>query len=531
VTATSSEPRTTETRRPAIEAELVDKRYGPIQALRQASFSALPGEVHALVGENGAGKSTLIKLLCGVTQPDGGTVRVAGEAVSLSGASEAAARGVVTAFQELTLLPFLTVAENLLLDHEPRGALGLIRRRELADRARAVLAEHGVDSIDPAVLVETLPLAQQQIVEIVRAVSQRPNVLLLDEPTSSLAEREVEWLFDLVRTMCRAGTCVIFTSHRWREVSAIADRITVFRGGTHVATAAALDEDEAILLMTGRAPSHSVGERSEPGQRTLLGVDGLHGGRLHDVSFEVQEGEIVGVGGLEGQGQRDLFLALFGVRPAAGRISVDGTAVRLHSPKDAIRAGIALVPEDRKGEGLFLRMSIRENLTLPILGRIAGRGLLRSAPERAAVRGMVAQLGIGTGDQEQAVGTLSGGNQQKVLLGRWLLTGARVVLLYDVTRGVDLGTKRDIFARVSELAERGAAVLFYSSETEEVARMSHRVLVMREGRIATELTGDEISAERIVRAALRDPVTAVGPVSSAGPVPAVDPSGERRGDR
>ncbi|WP_414711190.1 ATP-binding cassette domain-containing protein [Pseudonocardia sp.] len=338
--------------------------------------------------------------------------------------------------------------------------------------------------------------------------------------------------------MCRAGTCVIFTSHRWREVSAIADRITVFRGGTHVATAAALDEDEAILLMTGRAPSHTAGQRPEPGHRTLLGVDGLHGGRLHDVSFSVREGEIVGVGGLEGQGQRDLFLALFGVRPVAGRISVDGTAVRLHSPKDAIRAGIALVPEDRKGEGLFLRMSIRENLTLPILGRIAGRGLLRSSPERAAVRAMVEQLGIGTGDQEQAVGTLSGGNQQKVLLGRWLLTGARVVLLYDVTRGVDLGTKRDIFARVSELAERGAAVLFYSSETEEVARMSHRVLVMREGRIATELAGDEISAERIVRAALRDPMPAVGPVAPGpvpGPVPGggppVDHSDERRGDR
>jgi ribose transport system ATP-binding protein len=501
---------------PAIEAELVDKRYGPIQALRQASFAALPGEVHALVGENGAGKSTLIKILCGVAQPDSGTVRIDGQQVTLSGPTDAAARGVVTAFQELTLLPYLSVAENLLLDREPRGALGLIRRGELTERARAVLAEYDVHSIDPDALVETLPLAQQQIVEVVRAVSQRPRVLLLDEPTSALAEREVRWLFELVRSICRAGTCVIFTSHRWREVSELADRITVFRGGTHVATRTELDEDEAIQLMTGRAPTHTRDHLPHPRHRAVLSVDGLTGGRLHDVSFTAREGEIVGVGGLAGQGQRELFLALFGVQPVAGQISVEGLPRRVHSPTDAIRAGIALVPEDRKGEGLFSWLSVRENLTLPILPRIAGGGLLRSAAERAAVRDIVDQLAIGVGDLEQPVDTLSGGNQQKVLLGRWLLTGARVVLLYDVTRGVDVGTKREIFERMAELAERGATVLFYSSETEEIARMCHRVLVMREGRIATELTGSEVTEERIVGAALREAVPAGAGVVEQG---------------
>jgi ribose transport system ATP-binding protein len=494
---------------PAIQAELVTKRYGAVQALREASFAARAGEVHALVGENGAGKSTLIKVLCGVTRPDSGTVRVAGEPVDLSGPTDAAARGVVTAFQELTLLPYLSVAENLLLGREPRGALGLIRRRELAARAGAVLAEYGVDSIDPAALVETLPLAQQQIVEIVRAVSQRPSVLLLDEPTSALAEREVEWLFGLVRELCRGGTCVIFTSHRWREVTEIADRITVFRGGTEVATSDRLDEDDAIRLMTGRAPAQAGTTLPTPGEHTVLRVSGLAGGRLRGVDLEARAGEIVGVGGLAGQGQRELFLALFGLGPATGEVSMDGTAVRLRGPRDAIRAGIALVPEDRKAEGLFPWMSIRENLTLPVLTRIAGRGLLRAAPERAAAAGMVDALGIGTRDQEQPVGALSGGNQQKVLLGRWLLTGARVVLLYDVTRGVDVGTKRDIFDRIAQLAEQGVAVLFYSSETEEVARMSHRVLVLREGRIATELTrapgGAPIDTERIVAASVREP--------------------------
>ncbi|MBO0850284.1 MAG: sugar ABC transporter ATP-binding protein [Pseudonocardia sp.] len=496
---------------PAIQAEAVDKRYGAVQALREASFAAHAGEVHALVGENGAGKSTLIKVLCGVTRPDGGAVRVAGEPVELAGPADAAARGVVTAFQELTLLPYLSVAENLLLGREPRGGLGLIRRRELAERARAVLAEFGVESIDPAALVETLPLAQQQIVEVVRAVSQRPKVLLLDEPTSALAEREVEWLFDLVRELCRGGTCVIFTSHRWREVAEIADRITVFRGGTEVATSDALDEDEAIRLMTGRAPAQAGTALPTPGGGTVLRVSGLAGGRLRGVDLEAGRGEIVGVGGLAGQGQRELFLALFGLGPASGEISVDGTPVRLRGPRDAIRAGIALVPEDRKAEGLFPWMSIRENLTLPVLTRIAGRGVLRPAPERVAAAGMIETLGIGARDQEQPVRALSGGNQQKVLLGRWLLTGARVVLLYDVTRGVDVGTKRDIFDRIAQLAGQGVAVLFYSSETEEVARMSHRVVVLREGRIAAELArapGDGgIDPERIVAASVREPET------------------------
>jgi len=505
--------------RPAIEAELVDKHYGPVQALRQASFDALPGEVHALVGENGAGKSTLIKLLCGVARPDGGVLRIGGEVTTLGGPSEAAAHGIVTAFQELTLLPFLSVAENLLLGREPRGAAGLIRRRALNERAGEVLAECGVDSIDPGAVVETLPLAQRQIVEVVRAVSQRPKVLLLDEPTSSLAEHEVEWLFDLVRTMCRTGTCVVFTSHRWREINALADRITVFRNGTHVSTSRALDEDEAVRLMTGQVLTHRRRELPEPSQRVLLGVSGLTAGRVVDLGFTARQGEIVGIGGLEGQGQRDLFLALFGARHHTGQVSVDGNPVPLRSPKDAIRAGIALVPEDRKGEGLFLRMSIRENLTLPILPRIAARGLLRSSAERAAARGMVDQLAIGVRDQDQPVGTLSGGNQQKVLLGRWLLTGARVVLLYDVTRGVDLATKRDIYDRVVELAEQGRTVLFYSSETEEVAQMSHRVLVMREGRIAAELTGEQITAEGIVRAAVRD----LG--HDTNPARPVDPAG------
>jgi ribose transport system ATP-binding protein len=501
----------------AIAAEGVSKRYGAVEALRDASFSARPGEVHALVGENGAGKSTLIKALCGMTQPDSGAVRVFGEPVRLRDPEAARERGIGTVFQDLTLLPWLTVAENLLLRREPRGALGLIRRRELAERAADLLERYDVadvadvTAIDPRDIVADLSLAQRQLIEIVRAVSHRPRVLFLDEPTSSLAEREVEWLFRLVRGVRDDGTCVVFTSHRWREVASLADRITVFRNGRHIATRDRLEEKEAVRLMTGRGDVDFAAEIPPSGDRPVLEVSGLTGGRLSGVSFTLHEGEILGVGGLAGQGQRDLFLALFGVqRVTAGEIRAGGARVRLRSPRDAIRAGvsIALVPEDRKGEGLFLPMSVRENLTLPILGQVAASGLLRPGAERDPVRRVMERMRIAARDPGQAVDTLSGGNQQKVLIGRWLLTGARVLLFYDVTRGVDVATKNDVYRLMLDLAAEGRSILYYSSDTEEVARLAHRVLVLRDGTVAAELRGPGVRPEDIVSAAVGEVVPA-----------------------
>lgn len=498
---------------PAIAAEAVSKRYGAVRALDEASFAALPGEVHALVGENGAGKSSLIKTLCGVTQPDSGTVRIAGEVVRLRDPEAALDRGIGTVFQELTLLPWLTVAENLLLGREPRGAFGLIRRRELHGRAAQVLAEYDVESVAPDDLVADLSLAQRQIIEIVRTVSRRPRVLFLDEPTSSLTEREVDWLFALARRLRDDGTCIIFTSHRWREVTSLADRITVFRNGRHVATRERLDEDEAIRLMTGRGLS-DISQEVPPlsDARPVLEATGLTGDRLDDVTFTLHEGEILGIGGLEGQGQRDLFMALFGVRPPSGEIKIGGRPKRLRSPRDAIRAGvgIALVPEDRKNEGLFLPMSVKENLTLPILGRIAAAGLLRAGPEKERVNRVTERMRIAARSPNQAVGTLSGGNQQKVLIGRWLLADARVLLFYDVTRGVDVTTKQDVYRLMLDLIAEGRSIIFYSSDTEEVARLAHRVLVMREGRVAAELQGPGVAPEDIVSAAVREVVPADG---------------------
>ncbi len=493
-----------ERRNAAIEGVGVHKAYGGVKALDDAAFCAAPGEVHALVGENGAGKSTMIKALAGVLRPDQGTIRIGGEDVRLRSPEDALRRGVATVFQELTLLPRMTVAENLLLGHEPRGHGGIIRRRELPARGTELLAEHGVESVDAGELVENLPLAQQQLVEIVGAMQREPSVLILDEPTSALARREVDWLFDAVRRLRDEGTCVVFTSHRWSEVTELADRITLFRNGTDVGTHEQLSEEEAVKLMTGRDVSTAYVEPEErPERDVVLEAHDLTAPGLEGVSLSLRAGEVVGIGGLEGQGQRELFHALFGVAPSSGEIEIGGKRARLRSPRDAIKKGIAFIPQDRKAEGLLLPMSVRENLTLPILRRVAAAGVLRLAAERSTAGGMIDRLSIDARRPGQPVETLSGGNQQKVLLGRWLLAESRILLLYDVTRGVDVATKQDVYKLILDLAGDGHAILFYSSDTEEVAHLCHRVLVLREGAIAQELDGD-ISSEDIIAASFRE---------------------------
>ena len=494
---------------PAVEAVGVTHSFGGVHALRNASFSADFGEVHALVGENGAGKSTMIKILCGVLRPDEGSIRLKGEEVRLLSPKRGRELGVATVFQELTLLPWLTVAENLLLANEPRGRLHLVRRGRLWPAAASVLERYGVDGVDPRELAGRLPLALQQRIEIVRALLEKPDVLFLDEPTSTLAEREVQWLFALVRELRDANTCVIFTSHRWREIERIADRITVFRSGEHVATRVSATEDEAVTLMTGRTIERIYPHRSPaPTGDPALEVSDLAADGVNGCSFAVKPGEILGIGGLAGQGQRELFMTIFGARRAKhGTITVAGRVRRIRSPSDAIKAGIgiSLVPEDRKTEGLLLPMSVRDNLTLAVLDRFSSGGFLRPRPERAAVADMLSQLQIKTQrPQTQEVGKLSGGNQQKVLIARSMLATPTVLLLYDITRGVDIGTKHDLYELIAKLAADGKAVVFYSSETEEMAHLCHRVLVMREGRPRAELDGEGLDAEAIVAAAIRE---------------------------
>jgi ribose transport system ATP-binding protein len=485
-----------------IEGAGIGKRFGGVTALEDASFSAEAGEIHALVGENGAGKSTMIKILSGVLRPDEGTVRIDGSEVRLRSPEDALERGVATVFQELTLLGGMTVAENLLLGREPRGRFGLIRRRALDAAGAEVLKSFDVTSVDPGALVEEIPLAQRQLVEIVSAAMREPKVLFLDEPTSALSKAEVDWLFTLVRKLRDEGTCVIFTSHRWSEVTDLADRITLFRNGTDAGTHEQISEDEAVKAMTGRDVDTAYPSPGEAGDEVLLCVRGLSAPGVEDVSLEVRRGEVVGVGGLEGQGQAELFAALFGLeRPTAGEVEVGGERLRARSPRDAIKAGMAFIPQDRKAEGLLLPMSVRDNLTLPVLGRVSRAGVLDFRSERRLVDGIVDRLAIDAKRVSAPVGTLSGGNQQKTLLGRWLLADSRVLLFYDVTRGVDVATKHDIYDLILDLAKEGRAVLLYSSDTEEIAHLCHRVLVMREGAIAESLEGPGVAAEEIIGAA------------------------------
>jgi ribose transport system ATP-binding protein len=495
-----------------VEGLGVSKSFGGVRALDRASFAASGGEVHALVGENGAGKSTMIKLLGGRLQPDAGEIRLKGRAVRLTGPEQAHGLGAWTVFQELMLLPGLTVAENLLLGREPRGRIGVISHIRMGRAAEELLARMGITDIDPLALIEDLSLAQRQIVEIVRAFSHEPDILFLDEPTSSLVEREVAWLFERIRALRDRGMCVVFTSHRWNEVRNIADRITVFRNGRDVGTFTELDEREAVTLMTGQRLETLFPPRPPaPSGPIALGVHELSGPRLDHISLSVRAGEILGVGGLAGQGHRELFLHLFGAaRPRGGQISLGERSVRLRGPREAKRrsAGLALVPEDRKTEGLLLGMSVRDNLTLSVLDRVSRFGVLRARAERQAAEEMVRRLDVRTSGINSPVGALSGGNQQKVLLGRWLLTEPRILLLYDVTRGVDVATKHEIYQLMTRLAGEGRAVLFYSSDTEELAELSHRVIVLRDGRIAAELTAPDITAEAIVAAAIHERVAA-----------------------
>ncbi len=491
---------------PAIAAQSVSKSFGGVKALVRASIAISPGSVHALVGENGAGKSTLIKILGGRIAPDEGVLRIDGADPGRFGVALSRRHGIGTVFQELTLLAYMTVAENLLLGREPRGRLGLIDRAAMPGEAERQLAALGVTHIDPRALTADISLAERQIIEIARVILTKPRILLLDEPTSALVEREVAWLFGQIRRLRDGGTGIVFTSHRWGEIAAIADRITIFRNGTDVGCFDTIDEDEAITLMTGRQLSALFPVRVAAAPRApSLTLRGVRAEGITPLDLTLNPGEILGIGGLAGHGHRSLFFGLFGApRFTAGEILRDEKVIRIRSPRDAIRAGIALVPEDRKSEGLFLPLKIRDNLTLPILGRLSRFGAIRRGAERRLVDETIAQLAIRTPSAAQPVGVLSGGNQQKVLLGRWLLTKARILLLYDVTRGVDVATKHEIYELVAKLAGEGYAILFYSSDAEELAHLCHRVLVMRRGAFVADLPGTDLTAEAIVSAAMRE---------------------------
>ena len=480
----------------------VTKSYGATRALRDFSLQLRRGEVRALVGENGAGKSTLVKILSGIVRPDSGRIEIEGTAFRPRTLMQARAAGVSTAFQELSLLPNLSVADNLMLPRLVKGFAGLstIRANRLA--AAALLDHFGVRDLAPDVLVESLSLAQKQRIEIVRALSHRPRLLILDEPTAALAEPE--WLFRELERVAAAGTAVLYITHRLAEVRRLCARATILRNGECISTVdlALVSDSDIFAAMVGLAPTrqlHDAGQKEPATSGFTLNVSDLSGAGLSAVSLHLRKGEIVGVAGLEGQGQRELFRILGGAATATGgTVAVHGQKIDLASPAQALRAGIAFLPEERKTEGVFLGLGVTTNISLSILGRLQRFGIIDRTRERDSVSGQAQRVDLAERYLGMPMYALSGGNQQKALLARVLLSGARVLVLFDPTRGVDVGTRQVIYNVIRRFVADGGSVLIYSTELEELVQLVDRCLVVYRGHIAGELAGPALSEAGLV---------------------------------
>jgi ribose transport system ATP-binding protein len=492
----------------------ISKRYGGVLALDDVDFACGRGSIHAVLGENGAGKSTLIKIAAGVVTPTTGRLLLEGREVAFGGPQDAQAEGIVCIFQELSLLPDLSVADNICMTAPP-GRFGFIDHRAQRRRAEALLARVGCADVNPLEQVRNLPLSRRQMVEIAKALGRRPRLLILDEATSALTAADVDKVYGILRELRRDGLAILYISHRMHEIEQLADTCSVFRNGRHIETfqKGAKSDNEIVRLMIGREytqvyppkPQRSVAPAPALAVRNLS-----WGSRLRDVSLTVGKGEIVGLGGLDGQGQRELLLALFGVlRGVSGSIEVDGRPARPRSPGAAKspRIGMALIPEDRKSEGLLLPMSVRDNISMASIGKFTTKGILGGlfidrARQDARIDEMIRRLAIKIGDADSPVATLSGGNQQKVVIAKWLMTEARIVLLNDPTRGIDVGTKQEIYQLLRGLADAGTAILFYTTDYDELVGCCDRVSIMYAGGIKRELAGAEITEENIIASAL-----------------------------
>jgi rhamnose transport system ATP-binding protein len=489
---------------PVIELNGVSKRFDATQALDDVSLALYPGETHALLGENGAGKSTLIKVMTGIHAPDAGVLRVGGAETSFKSAGEAQRAGVAAIYQEPAIFPDLSVAENIFMSHQDRGAL--VRWPRMYRDAEAILARIDV-RMDVRTLASTLPVASQQAVEIAKALSLDVRVLIMDEPTAALSAHEVSELFKQIRRLTDSGVAVLFISHRLDEVFEIADRVTVLRDGRLISSRPRAEVTEAVAIreMVGREMSDFfVRNPQKPGD-PVLRVGGLgREGAFSDVSFELREGEVLGFAGLVGAGRTDVALALFGIAPPdRGVVELRGRRLGIRSPRHSLRAGIAYLSEDRRQLGLSLPQSVTANITLATLRKYLTRlRLLDRAAERAVADGFRKKLTIRTPSLDTPVEQLSGGNQQKTMLAKWLNAQPSVLILDEPTRGIDVGAKAEVHQIVDELASSGIAIVLISSDLPEVLAMSDRVLVMREGRQVALLERSEATEERVITAAM-----------------------------
>jgi ABC-type sugar transport system ATPase subunit len=487
-----------------LEMTGISKHFGPVQALQDVSLTVRTGTVHALVGENGAGKSTLMKILAGVYQPDTGTIEMHGRRQSFVNPAQALEAGISMIYQELDLAEHLTVAENIFLGAEPKGALPFtVSHKRMIAQAAELARRFGFD-LDPAAKVEDLATGDCQIVEILKALRHHASILVMDEPTSSLSEREARRLFQVVRRLRAEGLALIYISHRLEEIIDLADEVSVLRDGVlvHSAAAATLDIPRIVHHMVGRELTDFFPARDAAIGAVLLQVRGLASEDVRDISFEVRRGEVVGMAGLVGAGRTEVARVLFGVdKRAAGQVVLDGRELNLGSPADAIASGIALLTEDRKRTGLCVELPCSWNITLPNLAHIGFTPFIRPARESRIAQDAGARIAVKWSSPQALASSLSGGNQQKLLIARWLLADSRFLIFDEPTRGIDVGAKAEVYGLLNRLAEEGKAILFISSELPELFGIADRILVMRRGRLVGDLVTKQTTPEQVMHLA------------------------------
>ncbi|PQO27467.1 D-xylose ABC transporter ATP-binding protein [Blastopirellula marina] len=497
---------------PFLEVERISKRFPGVKALSEVSLRVGAGESIAVIGENGAGKSTLMKILAGIQSPDSGTIRVEGKPVEIRSVNDALDMGIALIHQELNLCDNLTVGGNIYLGREPKR-LGWINQAEVNAQSRKYLDQVGL-KVDPRTLLADLSIGQQQLVEIAKALSCNAKLLIMDEPTSSLSAREVERLFEVIQSLRASGVSIVYISHRLSEVHRVCDRVVALRDGQNSGELAReeISHDNMVRLMVGRDLDQFYAHQPIPPGDEVLRVNAVrtHAHPAHEISFHLRAGEIVGLAGLVGAGRTELLETLFGIHPPeSGTIEVAGKAAAIRSPQDAIGHEIFLVPEDRKQQGLVLPMDVGQNTTLPGLHRLSYFSWVDPRQEQQLADDMVKRMRVKTPSTRQIIQYLSGGNQQKVVIAKWLAMNPKILLLDEPTRGIDVGAKHEIYELMEELARKGVAILFVSSEMEEILGMADRVLVMHEGTMSGELTRDQLSEEAVMHLATGQQLTAV----------------------
>lgn len=490
---------------PILSLSSISKSFPGVQALDSVNLEVYPGEIHALVGENGAGKSTLMRIISGASSKDSGSMKWRGYEVDIKTPIEAQNLGIAMIHQELALVPYIDIGKNIFLGREPQGKIpGLIDWSNLYQASSDILDSLGLN-ISPRTIIKDLSIAQQQMIEIAKSLSMDASLLVMDEPTSALTDREVETLFEQMSRLRSEGVSIIFISHRLEEVYRVADKVTVLRDGRWIGThpADSLSENEIVKMMVGRELVASKTHESHSTDVSVLRLNDVHtSGIVRGVSLDLKEGEILGIAGLVGAGRTELLEAIFGVRHITqGQILLEGEQIELDSPSKAIHSGVGFVPEDRKAQGLFLNMGVRQNIVLAALDTLTRLGIVLRTRANALTSSLIKQLDIRPPNQQQRVRNLSGGNQQKVVIARWLALEPRVLLLDEPTRGIDVGAKSEIHALLDQMAKTGVAILMVSSELPEILSVCDRILVMREGRLMLETEPDSTTQDEIMRVA------------------------------